>query len=126
MNKEQAFLEAQKMFEEQIAELKQQLEEKEKGIAEINKFISLFNCDDFNDFEIFFGACMLAQHEQETLIIDLQRQLHTQPKEIVEKIRNDFEERMKNTLWNAEFPVGKVCNMINDVLDEILKEYGGE
>lgn len=40
--------------------LKQHLAEKDKKIEEINKFISLFDCDDFNDFKIFFGACMLA------------------------------------------------------------------
>lgn len=103
---------------QQIAELKQQLEEKEKGIAEINKFISLFNCDDFNDFEIFFGACMLAQHEQETLIIDLQRQLHAQPKEIVEKVEKAFIEYLPLKDKTGAGFYGK--------LNEILKEYGGE
>lgn len=104
--------------------LKQQLAEKDKKVEEINKFISLFDCDDFNDFKIFFGTCMLAPHEQETLIIDLQRQLHTQPKEIVEKI-GKFVNSKSNRVPDKDGwfdPIRKGMSL-NEFLDEVQKQY---
>lgn len=106
--------------DKQIAELKQQLEEKDKKIEEVNKFIALFDCDNFDEFKSFISFCRLTPHEQETLILNLQKQLHTQPKEIVEKIRAVCEkEKEDNDLAWLGF------KKLNRILNEILKEYGG-
>lgn len=97
--------------DQQIAELKQQLEE-------VQDFIKLFDCDNFDEFKSFIAFCRLTPHEQETLILNLQKKLHIQPKEIVEKI--------KKKLSEANFDIvskNDGYSYTNNFLEQILKEY---
>ena len=55
-------------------------------------------------------------------IENLRQQLKSQPEEIVEKIRRELGLKLKYKL-NDEVYVLKICNQINEVLDNILKEY---
>lgn len=66
-----------KSLHKQIAELKKQLEE-------IQDFIKLYDCDNFEEFKSFIGSCHLTPAEKEIAIVDLQKQLKEKDKEIAE------------------------------------------
>ena len=89
--------------DQQIAELKEQLKEKEKIIQGLER-----NC----------SYQMLLDTQKENILLKMQ--LHSQPAEIVGKIRSKccVEDKCKD----GSFVLG-----INEKdLDTILKEYGGE
>lgn len=44
----------------------------------------------------------------------------------LEKVRKEFEIRLIGKKWEDKMLIGKVCNMINDVLDNQIKELKGE
>ena len=145
-----------KQKDQQIAELKQQLEEKGemflalqkqcandikklKRLKEIrfNGFIVDCNFDEARDN--LQREILKMQKENEELrksqdlktyaenilkIKDLENQLHTQPKEIVEKIKKVMNEYFYTTTENEMVVLG--VPDFKDALDEILKDYGGE
>lgn len=121
-----------------IDDLKKQLERH-------NKYFNSFSCDSFDEFADFISTFMLTPHEEQTLIKDLKKQLEekdadiialdtdnysfkqqidnlrqqlkSQPKEIVEKIRNIC--CVEDKCEDGSFILG-----INEKdLDTILKEY---
>lgn len=100
-----------------IEELQKQLEEKKKEIDEFKRIGEKGHLNDLLEDKRKENRILIKASEQ------LLQRLENQPAEIIEKIRKSFESKMKNSLWQEEYPVGKVCNMINDVLDETLKEY---
>lgn len=96
--------------DKQIAELQKQLEEKEKKIEDLKKSKQYF--------------IMNYNH----IIDKLQKQLESQPAEIVEKIKEqifnhfnvkNIEEYERLSLLNALFTADAVA----EILDTILKEY---
>lgn len=60
--------------------------------------------------------------EKDKQIAELQKQLKSQPAEIVEKIRQLLGLKLEYK-HNENVPILKICNQINEVLDTILKEY---
>lgn len=40
-------------------------------------------------------------------------------KQVCETIRQEFEKRLKGKKWEDSIVIGKVCNTINDVIDQI-------
>ena len=58
----------------------------------------------------------------------LKQQLHDLPKKIVEEIREDMSKRIieKQIKWGDNIKIGFICNAINECLDAILEEFGGE
>lgn len=85
---------------QQIAELKKQLEEKDVDIIALDT----------------------DNYSFKRQIDNLRQQLKSQPAEIVEKIKKELGLKLKYKL-NDEVCVLKICNQINEVLDTILKEY---
>jgi len=92
---------------DKIGELQKQLKEKEKEIE----------CYKHKDNISMENSTMM-----ELKIASLEKQLKSQPAEIVEKIRKELGLKLKYKL-NDEVSVLKICNQINEVLDTILKEY---
>ena len=86
--------------------LKQQLEEKDKEIERFKDFISCKGCVDV----------IKKSNENQTqhAITEL------------EKVRKEFETRLMGKKWEEKMLVGKVCNVINDVLDNQIKVLKGE
>lgn len=96
-----------KLMEKDILfHLKKELEEKDKEIEKYRK--EAIGCYNTSENEIFKLKCE---------IIQLKTQLHTQPKEIVEKIKNFMDE---NTYYYEE---ERFAEYIAEYLDKILKEY---
>lgn len=52
---------------------------------------------------------------------NLQQQLKDNTKQVCEKIRKEFEERLTGYKWEDKLLVGKFCNITNDILDQIEK-----
>lgn len=100
----------------QIAELKQQLAEKEKEIDEFKRIDEKGHFYDLFEDQRKENRTLIKASEQ------LLQQLKSQPAEIVEKIRKELGLKLKYKL-NDEVSVLKICNQINEVLDTILKEY---
>lgn len=123
--------------DKRIKELQQQL-------AENNEFFNAFACKDFNEFKDFISTFMLAPHEEQTIIRELEQQLEDTeesynntmrylnktrsellnlPKKIVGEIRDDMLKRIieKQIKWGDNIQIGFICNAINECLDTILK-----
>lgn len=88
-----------------IAELKKQLEEKDKKIAEL---------EEITDSVVSTAYYKLARTDE---IIKLKAQLKSQPAEIVEKIGGEIYTRMVVECKETKY------TDINLILDTILKEY---
>lgn len=99
-----------KSLHKQIAELKKQLEEKDKEIAEL---------EEITDSIVSTAYYKLARTDE---IIKLKAQLHSQPAEIVEKIREFCltDNKFKECEIYLREDNGKT---IYSFLDDILKEY---
>ena len=110
--------------DKQIAELKQQLEEKEKEIEKLRKLHSIR--DDASQCEIVNGVKFNAEQIMIMALLNddlyerikrLENQLRSQPAEIVEKIKEFVD---GNAYYYEEEQYAK---QIIKYLDDILKEY---
>ena len=110
--------------DKQIAELQKQLEEKEKEIEDLRKIHSIKDdvsqCEVVNGVKFYTEQIMIVQilkYNYEMQINNLKQQLKSQPKEIVEKIKNIC--CIEDKCEDGSFVLG-----INEKdLDAILKEY---
>lgn len=134
----------------QVEELKQQLEEKDKELndwkdgtticklGELEKKCERLNNERYEEslrlqqFYSRLGVEAFGEDIQEQALRELESiksQLHTQPKEIMEKIKNFCEDNkyqfhkeynLYSIFWNTKSETSK---SLKDFLDEILKEY---
>ena len=100
----------------QVAELKQQLVEKEEEIEELQKDYEFKDKDCAINLERFCDA-LTKNVQLEFLIKDLQSELKSQPAEIVEKIGGEIYTRMVVECKETKY------TDINLILNTILKEY---
>lgn len=91
-------------LDEQIAELKQQLERH-------NKYFNSFSCDSFDEFAGFISTFMLTPHEEQTLIKDLKKQLEEKEKMLEEYKKCNCKECMTDYEKN-----------LNQIIDKYLYE----
>lgn len=102
-----------------IKELKQQLAEKDKEIEKLKQqYTILENENGKLTTELIMDKYKKAQKE-----VSFGKQLAIQE---LEKVRKEFEIRLIGKKWEDKMLIGKVCNMINDVLDNQIKELKGE
>lgn len=112
---------------QQIAELKKQLAEKEKEMAKLRELRAIKDdasqCVVVNGVKFSYEQILIIQdmnYNYDMKIKNLKQQLKSQPAEIVEKIRKELGLKLKYKL-NDEISVLKICNQINEVLDAILQ-----
>ena len=103
---------------QQIAELKKQLEEKDKEIETKNSINNLYK-----------ATVSLRDNDFKDLVYEnnsLKQQLKSQPAEIVEKIRKEFQKHLID--WyedeeNINSDLYLDADWVWEILDTILKEY---
>lgn len=112
------------MKEKERYELREKIYDMSNSFLPLDKF--------YNDIE---SMAILSSFDEEfafkdlekiaDFILDLQKQLHDLPKKIVEEIRKDMSERIikKQIKWKDNVQIGFICNVINESLDTILKNY---
>lgn len=89
-----------------IEELQEQLEEKNKELSILKENLKI------NSPTAYY-----------LIVNDYQKmQFLSQVKSTVKKIRKNFGSRLKKALWEEEYSINKVADMVNEVLDETLKE----
>ena len=82
-------------LQQQIAELKQQLERH-------NKYFNSFSCDNFDEFADFISTFMLTPHEEQTLIKDLKKQLEEKEEDKQYLKKMYLSEKTKNDYYHTE------------------------
>lgn len=98
--------------------LQKELAEKDKEIERLKNLFELNNEVVINQGkEIFDLRVQVLQQKQNQIQLALQE---------LEKVRKEFEIRLIGKKWEDKMLIGKVCNMINDVLDNQIKELKGE
>lgn len=120
---------------EEILKTKQQLAEKDQaieGLQEINKSLGQTCNNDAKEIE------RLREKENLlNLIADgyytptniVKRQIREQNQTAIaelEKVRTCFGDYLKGLFWNDTMLVGKVCNMVNEIIDQQIKSLKGE
>lgn len=84
----------------------------------------VYGCNIVNGMK-FCAKCYqetFGETDKDKQIAELQKQLKSQPAEIVEKTRQLLGLKLEYK-HNENVPILKICNQINEVLDAILKEY---
>ena len=109
---------------QQIAELKKQLEEKEKEMAKLRELRAIKDdasqCVVVNGVKFSYEQILIIQdmnYNYDMKIKNLKQQLKSQPAEIVEKIGGEIYTRMVVECKETKY------TDINLILDTILKEY---
>lgn len=111
------------------------IKELEKRLAENNEFFNAFACKDFNEFKDFISTFMLAPHEEQTLIRELEQQLHDLPKKIVGEITNELSnntslyfEMRESTSANCPNKEYEWFNYVRfrNYINTILEKFGAE
>lgn len=122
--------------DQQITELQKKLEEKDKGIEKLRKIHSIK--DDVTMTEKVNGVVFdieqimiiqLLKYNYEMQINNLKQQLKSQPKEIVEKIKErvlKIDKTEIKTLENGYSTLYCDRPSVITILDDILEEYKGE
>lgn len=87
---------------QEIIKLEKKLAEKDKEIEELKTF---------NGKNIYDTICHALNMQEKQI-----------RKQVCNEIRKEFENRYKGKNWNDNIIIGKVCNTINDVLDQIKGE----
>ena len=87
----------------------------------------------YNDpmYDVVVDSRMLEQHlkEKDQQIAELQKQLKSRPAEIVKKIKKEFQKHLIDWYEDEENTNSELyldADWVWEILDTILKEYGGK